>query len=315
MNEVIGLDLEAVVKSLGDTSPTKIVVLKVDVFSGRDRTIPQDQYAAQFLQLMDPPEKRDEGRVNLFSGRWGYRREPWEIDQVLLEAGFSRVVAFPSQGSTAEDLRTAPEAGHTIILHDVFTQLGERMRDRFGCKIWLGHRPIGLEVTRTWYERCSRALGVALPYGARYERALARAEAVRPLLAGKRFGLKSDWGAGHLARLLVELGMKPVALAFSDDPRPWQRPHLAYLLEKGFDPWICRPNLLVLEGLLREEAPDFTVGFPELERDLGIPDIPLKGTTLSFFEATEYVMDVLASHFSPHSWKRPAKEASCAPTT
>lgn len=291
MHEVLGLDVESLLASLGDTGPTRVFSLKVDTFSGRNTTTVRDQLTSQFIDLVDPPRRTDPGRVNVLG--WSFSSSGGEIVDVLGEAGFDRVVTFPAREASLEDFRSAAEAARTLVVEEACHTLGSELRDRFGSHVVHAPRPLGLEATRRWYEDVSEGLGVRLPYEGRYEAARAAAEQLRDRVRGLRFAVESHWGSAQVAVFLAELGMEPVALVYEDDPEPWEQGAMDLLRERGCDPWVSRPNRLGLKRLFREDRPDILIGLPDLEIELGVPNIPLRGFTLAYFQATEYLMDVL----------------------
>ncbi|MFQ5503618.1 MAG: nitrogenase component 1, partial [Planctomycetota bacterium] len=64
MNEVLGLDVEGIVKGMGDLSPTHVIVVQVDTFSGRGKEDVLGGWLARLADVIWAPDSRDGARVN-----------------------------------------------------------------------------------------------------------------------------------------------------------------------------------------------------------------------------------------------------------
>ena len=208
VGEMLGIDVESIIVSLDDLSPTHVLVVPIDSFTWPTHYPAVERTLSSLIKAMPPPRRKDEATINILGSN--LPRNFGELGEVLTKAGVQSLSAIPSR-ATAESISRAPEARANLVLEDTGLELARQMKERFDVDYLEVPKTRGLNTTREWYEKIGTFLGLNLEIEDLFLAAKRRVEEVAEVAAGKSFALGACTPAHtfELARFLTELGMEP----------------------------------------------------------------------------------------------------------
>ena len=251
--------MESIARAAEKEVGCRVVALRSEGFGGDFRSGYEDAFKL-IMDLMDPPEKKRKGTVNILGARWGptlteFTEDLEELKRLLAEVGIG-INAVIAGGCTLEEIRRAREAElNASWCYDWGQKLGDLMEARFGIPYSKTGQPYGPAATREWL------LGVARPLGME-EQALAVIERetrevlpdityLRTALEGKTALIEITEFPGpiralSLARMAEEFGAHPVVLNVHPYTVKERMPSIRFLLETGVN-----PEVILTKGLFR----------------------------------------------------------------
>jgi nitrogenase molybdenum-cofactor synthesis protein NifE len=294
--EIIGEDFDAAIAEIQPEVAAKLLVIHTDNFTCEDAApgIEHTYLALADLMQAQPVEEK---AVNLLGLRVPEGRNT-ELVHLLESKGIHIRNVIPSY-STPSEIALAPGVQLNIVLEHYALPLAEKMREDFGTEYIYCERPYALDSVETWYRQIAEVLQIDLnqEIALLKQKTLESVSRIQDRFAGKTCALGMQQGRSFdLARLLVNLGMKPVLIFLSrllaDDHKDIQD-----LLAAGINPLVVkRGNALLNEQLLADLRPDYFIGFhdrKELAR-LGIEERSLVFSQYQLgFAATEQLLHQL----------------------
>ncbi len=300
VEEILGVDVESIIASLGDLSPTHVLVVHVDSFTWSNHTPAVERTLSSLIKAMPPPKRKDEATINILGSR--LPRNFGELGKVLTKAGVQSLSAIPSR-ATAESISHAPEARANLVLEHTGLELARQMKERFDVDYLEALRPYGLYTTREWYEKIGTFLGLNLEIEDLFLAVKKRVEKVAEVTAGKSFALGACFSPQtfEFVRFLIEeLGMEPKVIVWSTEAERGQE-HRDAILNRGFDPILVHGNHFVVEPLIKEIRPDLLLGADlSFLNESGIAWVPhTSGTGYYGFEETMYALNAIERALRP----------------
>jgi nitrogenase molybdenum-iron protein alpha/beta subunit len=294
--EIIGEDFDAAIAEIQPEVAAKLLVIHTDNFTCEDAApgIEHTYLALADLMQAQPVEEK---AVNLLGLRVPEGRNT-ELVHLLESKGIHIRNVIPSY-STPSEIALAPGVQLNIVLEHYALPLAEKMREDFGTEYIYCERPYALDSVETWYRQIAEVLQIDLNQEIVLlkQKTLESVSRIQDRFAGKTCALGMQQGKSFdLARLLVNLGMKPVLIFLSrllaDDHKD-----IEDLLAAGINPLVVkRGNALLNEQLLADLRPDYFIGFhdrKELAR-LGIEERSLVFSQYQLgFAATEQLLHQL----------------------
>ncbi len=254
---IIGDDVESIAREAGKLIGCPVLALRSEGFGGDFRSGYEDAFKL-IMDLMEPPETKRKGTINILGARWGPNPTEfsWDLDEIerLLSDIGIRVNAVIAGGCTVEQIRHAREVElNASWCYDWGQKLGDLMQERFGVPYSRTGQPYGPTATKEWL------LGVARPLGME-EKALEVIERemreVEPDLAYMRQALEGRTAvieisefpgpirALSLARMAEEFGAHPVVINVHPYTIKERMPSIKYILETGVN-----PEIILTKGL------------------------------------------------------------------
>jgi len=160
---IIGDDVESIAREAEKLVGCRVLALKSEGFGGDFRSGYEDAFRL-IMELMEPPQTKMKGTINILGARWGpspteFNWDLDEIERLLGEVGI-RINATIAGGCTVEQIRHAREVElNASWCYDWGQKLGDLMQERFGIPYSKTGQPYGLMATKEWL------LGVAKPLG------------------------------------------------------------------------------------------------------------------------------------------------------
>ncbi|HUL61759.1 MAG TPA: nitrogenase component 1 [Methanocella sp.] len=256
---IIGDDVESVAREAGQHVQCPVLALRSEGFGGDFRSGYEDAFKL-IMELMEPPEEKRKGTINILGARWGptlteFDEDLEEIKRLLGEVGIG-INAVIAGGCTVEELRHAREVElNASWCYDWGQKLGDLMQERYGIPYSKTGQPYGPKATEEWL------LGVATPLGmeAKAREVIARETArvqpdidyLKQALAGRTAVIEISEFPGpiralSLARMAEEFGAHPVVINVHPYTIKERMPSIKYMLETGVD-----PEIILTKGLFR----------------------------------------------------------------
>lgn len=258
--EIVGEDLDAVVKEAKPHVDARLLVVHTDNFSCEDAAPGIERTYLSLADLMRPG-KIEARSVNLIGLRAPGGRKT-EMVRLLEEKGVRIRNVIPSYSSVA-DISRAPESSLNIAVEHYALPLALKMAKEFGTPNLFAERPYTPDAMEDWYRGVAEAVGVDLgsEISALKKSVYERIRELRPSFEGKTVTLGVHPGrAFDFARLLVQLGMRPLLL-YAGRILPHDLPDIQALLKDGVDPMVLKSgDALESDRRLSELRPDFHIG-------------------------------------------------------
>jgi len=301
---IVGDDVESIAWEAEKEVGTKIIALRSEGFGGDFRSGFEDAFKA-VMDLMEPPQKKQEKSINILGARVGPTYTEWveDLDEIrrLVSAIGVETNAVLCGGCTLEEIRRAREVTiNASWCYDWGQKLGDLMQERYGIPYSRTGQPYGLRATEEW------VMGVAEPLGLEKKaRELLQEEArlvkdetesLRRNLDGKTVLVEVAEFPGpiralSIARMAEEFGARPVIINVHPYTIKERMPSIRFLLETGQNPEIVltqglfslgtfrstRQSELELEDLVTDYDDAIFFGTPQ--RQPGIPQVNLTTRT------------------------------------
>jgi nitrogenase molybdenum-iron protein alpha/beta subunit len=254
---IIGDDVESIAREAEKLVGCRVIALRSEGFGGDFRSGYEDAFKL-IMELMEPPEMRMKGTVNILGARWwpSPTEFDWDMDEIerlLGEVGI-KINAIIAGGCTVEQIRHAREVElNASWCYDWGQKLGDLMQERFGIPYSRTGQPYGLKATMEWL------LGVAKPLGME-EKALEvidrETREVEPDIAYLEKALEGKTAiieisefpgpirALSLARMAEEFGARPVVINVHPYTIKERMPSIKFILESGIN-----PEIILTKGL------------------------------------------------------------------
>ena len=133
--EIVGEDVEAVVRQLRDLVSVPVLLIKTENFTDMTARLSQANALLSFLDLMEHPREHIQKSVNII-GSSARDFPSSELSSVLQEAGYSINTVFPS-GCDLDRLKKASRAEYNVLLTRNATLLAEKMQAEFCIPFYL----------------------------------------------------------------------------------------------------------------------------------------------------------------------------------
>lgn len=237
--EMIGTDLEALVRSLQGQVGARLLPVRTDGFSARHQQLGQRRMLAALARTMAPQPVRPRS-VNILGLR-GPGGQETELAETLRHWGAEVLCTLPGAGTLAE-VQQAPAAALNLVVAETGLDLAREMEQRFGTPYLNIGFPLGADQVEAAYAAVAAALGVAAgsaPAG-RVEAARQAMARARRRVGGLR-GAVAAFAGGALgaAGFLADLGVEP-EVVFLHRLLPADRAQREALLARGIDPLVAR---------------------------------------------------------------------------
>jgi nitrogenase molybdenum-iron protein alpha/beta subunit len=210
------------------------------------------------MELMDPPEKKMKGTINILGARWGPSPTEfnWDMDEIerLLSAIGIKINAIIAGGCTVDQIRHAREVElNASWCFDWGQKLGDLMQEKFGIPYSKTGQPYGLTATKEWL------LGVAAPLGMEKKALEVIGQETREVapdlayldeaLSGKTAIIEISEFPGpiralSLARMAEEFGAHPVVINVHPYTIKERMPSIKFMLDIGIN-----PEIILTKGL------------------------------------------------------------------
>lgn len=272
---IIGDNVDGIVDSIRDKVKATMVVLHSEGYRSRIWSTAFDLGAYAWVKdIMQEPERKEEGLINVIGPWTANIRDFQEVDRLLKKAGIK--ARYYPKFVTREDIRKAPEAvGNAMMCASQGLPLMEYMRDRFGIPFSRCNQITGIEATRSWLMGAAELVGkekeMEKVIEEEEQELMQRLEPLKKVLKGKRVYCSGSHARGpHLAKICLELGMEVVGMTFFY----WDKvvnPNLKNLIDA------CGGNIITLvnPAQVNEELPVVRYLKPDLYMgDAGVVATP-----------------------------------------
>lgn len=267
--EVIGDDIDAMAMGYEEKYQLPVVVVHAENFKTDDHLPGIEHTLDGSVEAMEKQEIRD--CVNVLGLRLGDFKKT-ELYNCLQESGTTLGLTLPGK-SSADSIRTAPNAKCNIVVHPVGLPLALEMRARFGTPYVLFERYADPELILKCYRELFAILEKEMPAGPEklHAEMSDKIRAAREILSGKTYISGNTALCNYeMHQFLAErLDVKPLLLQISDlddDSADFRRKLLAIC-----DPYVTRSaNLGAIGYLYPLLKPDFNIGAgnqPELRKN------------------------------------------------
>jgi len=254
---IIGDDVESIAREAEKLVGCRVLALRSEGFGGDFRNGYEDAFKL-IMDLMEPPETKMKGTINILGARWGptpteFNWDMDEIERLLGEVGI-KINAIIAGGCTVEQIKHAREVElNASWCFDWGQKLGDQMQERFGIPYSKTGQPYGPEATKEWL------LGVATPLGMEAEAVKvieqeikgveSEIQYLRKALSGKTAVIEISEFPGpiralSLARMAADFGAHPVVINVHPYTIKERMPSIKFLLETGVN-----PEIILTKGL------------------------------------------------------------------
>ena len=239
--EIIGEDLEAVVREARTRIKAKVIGVKAPQFNSNGSVSGGLNFYEAIGGLMDKRERIPRTANLLGYDPAPFRREyPPKLLPLLHKAGVSMRYYFTSE-ATVDDYVKASEAALNIVFSTHNIKLAEYMSERFGIPYVVFQNIYGVDDLDGAIFSISMELDADLrgSFAAERESALALESQAAETLRGKKFIMTYPFrDTLPLASYLCGLGMEPLLINV-DDYCPHNSKWAERILKLGYDPYIC----------------------------------------------------------------------------
>lgn len=237
--EMIGTDLDAVIRMAQGEVQAQLLPVRTDGFSGKHQQLGNRRLLASLAQAMEPLPVRPRA-VNILGMR-GSNGRASELVRVLEGWGVEVLCAIPAE-STFDELRQAPAASLNLVVTEVGLDLAREMEQRFGTPFLFIGQPLHPDQVQGVYLAIATALGVTPgdELGQLAEQARRTMTRVRRRAAGLRAAVALFMGGALGAtRFLSDLGLHP-EVVFLNRLTTRDQVEQERLLAGGIDPLVAR---------------------------------------------------------------------------
>jgi len=256
---IIGDDVESIAREAEKQVGCRVLALRSEGFGGDFRSGYEDAFKL-IMDLMEPPERKVKGTINILGARWGptlteFNEDLEEIKRLLRAAGIE-INAVIAGGCTVDELKRAREVElNASWCYDWGQKLGDLMQERYGIPYSKTGQPYGPTATKEWL------LGVAAPLGMEKEalevieretrEVQPELDYLRKALEGKTAIIEISEFPGpiralSLARMAEEFGAHPVVINVHPYTIKERMPSIKFMLETGIN-----PEIILTKGLFR----------------------------------------------------------------
>lgn len=294
--EVTGDDIDAMAQGYEQEYGLPVMVVHAENFKTDDHLPGIEHTLDSSIEAMESQgEKTD--CVNILGLRLGDFTKT-EVSRYLTQAGISIGLMLPGKTS-AEKLRTAPNARCNLVVHPVGLPLAREMEHKFGTPYVVFERYADPDRIYDCYQQLFAVLERPLPAEMETLRSTANEKAakLKEVLSGKTYisGNTALCNYELHSFLANRLGLTPLLLQISDwdeDSALFREQLLAHC-----DPYVTRAaNLSAMRVLYPILKPDFNIGagMSEEMRKLGIRPVSMRNVyhTLGF-EVCDIVLAAL----------------------
>ncbi len=202
-----------------------MLALRSEGFGGDFRSGYEDAFKL-IMDLMEPPETKMKGTINILGARWDptpteFNWDMDEIERLLGEVGI-KINAIIAGGCTVEQIKHAREVElNTLWCFDWGQKLGDLMQERFGIPYSKTGQPYGPEATKEWLLGVATSLGMEAEAVKVIEQEIKGVESeiqyLRKALSGKTAVVEISEFPGpiralSLARMAADFGAHPVVI-------------------------------------------------------------------------------------------------------
>lgn len=215
--EIVGEDIEAVVRQVRTGVPVPVLFVKTENFTTMTARQGQEHTLAALMELMEQPARKLKNTVNIIGANAG-EFPATELYRVLEKAGFRINVVFPSR-CDLNLLRAAPEAEFNILMNRNSGILAEQMKKEFNIPYIRFEQAYAPDSIREKYRELGEFLGVDLVPFIRQEseRLDAAIRAAREKLRGSSIILSMSIGrVFDMALLIGQAGMNIPVIATNE---------------------------------------------------------------------------------------------------
>lgn len=291
--EVTGDDIDAMAEGYQAQYGLPVIVVHAENFKTDDHLPGIEHTLDGSIKAMEPQEVTD--CVNVLGLRLGNFKKT-EVCGYLTQSGIQVGLMLPGKTS-ADQIRTAPNAKCNIVVHPVGLPLAKQMQEKFGTPYVVFERYSDPNRIFTCYRQLFEILGKPLPEGLEktHQELTEQTEQTRQLLSGKSYisGNTALCNYELHSFLADRLGLELLLLQISDldeDGAAFR----SKLLETC-DPYVTRAaNIGAMQYLYPLLKPDFNIGagMPMEMRKNGIATVQMTNAynTLGF-EVCKMVLD------------------------
>ncbi len=283
--EVIGDDIDAMARGYSRQYGLPVIVVHAENFKTDDHLPGIEHTMDASIDIMENQEITD--TVNVLGLRLGDFTKS-EAYRFIAESGTSIAMMLPGK-SSAQQIKTAPQAKCNIVVHPVGLPLAKEMKEKFGTPYVVFERYSDPDRIYDCYKQLFEKLEKPLPQqiDALYAAAKEKTDSAQQALCGKTYISGNTALCNYELHLFLadKLGMTPLLLQISDlDPD--SDDFRAQLLKKR-DPYVTRAaNIGAMQYLYPILKPDFNIGAGnsvEMRRN-GITTVRMMGAynTLGF---------------------------------
>lgn len=300
--EVIGDDIDAMAEGYAAEYGLPVVVVHAENFKTDDHLPGIEHTLDGSINVMTKQEVTD--CVNVLGLRLGDFTKT-EVCRYLLESGTKLGMMLPGKTS-AEQIKTAPNAKCNLVVHPVGLPLAKEMQKKFGTPYVVFERYSDPSRIYACYKQLFETLGKELPsnLATLYAAMTEKTDQAHDVLNGKNYisGNTALCNYELHSFLADRLGVMPLLLQISDlddDSIEFRNDLLKYC-----DPYVTRAaNIGAMQYLYPLLRPDFNIGagMPMEMRKQGISSVRMmKAYNTLGFEVCEMVLDafLLADHES-----------------
>lgn len=256
--EVIGDDYDAIAEELTRKYQLPVMAVHTEHFKCEDH-FPGFERALTACQRIMQPQEGD-GSVNVLGQRMGNFADT-ELHRLLAAAGVKIGVQLPS-GCTTEEIRRAPAAKVSIVVHDIALPLAQAMQEKYNIPYVYFNRFAAPEKILQAYQHLFEYLGLELPaeIGKKFTECKELEQKVLPEVQGVPYIYgNTQYDCFELNSYLCSLGLVP-QLIQSNHLREDNFPDINNILA-ATDPYICKAaNIAPLQYVYDVLQPWFYMG-------------------------------------------------------
>lgn len=294
--EMIGTDLEAVVRMVQDRVRARLLPVRTDGFSGKHQQLGHRRLLAALARAMEPVPVRPR-TVNILGLRGGRGRDSELVR--LLEGWGAEVLSIIPADTPFAEIQQAPAAALNLVVSLMGVELAQEMEGRFGTPYREIGQPLLPDQVKATYSTIAAALGITP--GEELERIAGEARRAMDRAGRRAGGMRAAvalfmGGALGAARFLAEMGVMPEVVILNRLTM-YDRAEGERLLAQGIDPLVVQSrSTQETAEVLQSLRPQLFAGHgdPSSMARLGIghlhPDPP---QALWGFQATHWAVGML----------------------
>jgi nitrogenase molybdenum-cofactor synthesis protein NifE len=301
--EIVGEDIEAVVRQVRETVAIPILFIRTENFTNISSKQGIKRAFEALIELIEHPDLKIPNSINII-GRSGIRSGDTELIRVLTQAGIIIHSIIPSR-SEVTTLQKASQASYNLVLDRGALPLAEKMKEKFKMNYFFFDHPFSPDVILEQYKKLGSFLSVDLEpiIHPQYEILSRIVASLKLQLSNKKVILSIGRGrAFDLGFLLHSLGLEISVIAideaYEEDFEDAQKLYTA----GGLPDIIRNASCYPLEEYLQLIKPDFYLTFSGFEEKLCQENQITFGNIhrSAFLNGFEFSILTLSEVFSPY---------------
>lgn len=258
--ELIGEDVESILRSLKEEVETKLLIVKTEHFKCNSHIDGVKKALEQLASLMVPMEKKEK-TVNILGFKY-LGIEKTELYGALTRAGVEISMTIPTKVNI-ESIQKAAASSLNIVVEPTAIGLAEEMKNQLDIPYVVFPMALDLDKIKDAYGRIGNILDIDFDYlvKEKYDKVNHELITAKKYLQDKTFIYgNTPFNCFEFCNFLVDLGMVPLVIQCRELMNE-DRKVIDGLMDKGMNPYIVRmANIAPLRRIYDNLGPNYYFG-------------------------------------------------------